>query len=132
MRFSRVLIATVAVFAGVASMALAQKMPPERTAETLYESCSSNDQTTLMRCKAYLAGIADSMDFFAAYQSANGSALKKVKLTLKPFAICHSEPWRAAYLRQDYLDWAAAHPERMQSDQYIAAMDALHDALPCK
>jgi hypothetical protein len=85
-----------------------------------------------MRCNAYLAGVADSMDFLAVFQKVHGNALSKAKLTLRPFTFCHDQPWTAETLRQTFVAWANANPKRMQEDQYVAAVDALHDSFPCK
>ncbi|MDD4616565.1 MAG: Rap1a/Tai family immunity protein [Alphaproteobacteria bacterium] len=112
--------------------ALAQSVPPARTGKTLAEACSSNEQSFVMRCTAYLGGVADGMDFLSVYQKTHESALNKSRLTLKPFMFCHDQPWSAETLRQTYVQWANSNPSRMQDDQYVVAVDALHDTFPCK
>ncbi len=112
--------------------ALAQSIPPARTAQTLAEACTSEDRTFVMRCTAYLGGVADGMDFMGAFQTQHKAALTKAKLTLKPFSFCHDQAWSAETLRQAYVKWVNANPNRMQDDQYVAAVDALHDSFPCK
>jgi hypothetical protein len=109
-----------------------QNVPPARTAQTLLESCNSNDSAFMMRCTAYLGGVADSMDFMAAYQNTHKAALDKARLTLKPYMFCHNDAWTPDTLRQAFLTWANANPNRLQEDQYVAAVDALHDAYPCR
>jgi len=132
MRFSSLLClgATLAILAP--SVAGAQPIHPARTVHTLMESCQSEDPTILMRCDAYLGGIADSMDFLAAFQHVHNAALHNAKLTVIPFAICHKEPWTADSLRTTFLDWANKHQDRWQGDQYVAVVDALQEAMPCK
>ena len=86
-----------------------------------------------MRCDAYLGGIADSMDFLAAYQHTNNKALRSAKLTVVTFAICHKDPWATAILSEIvFLDWADKNQDRWQGDQYVAVVDALQEAMPCK
>jgi len=133
MRFSRLLVAGTMLTMVPSGAAFAQTtVPPARTVQTLLESCTSQDKSFMMRCNAYLAGVADGMDFLAAFQKVNGAALTKAKLTLRPFAFCHNQPWTAETLRQTFTTWANANPKRMQDDQYVAAVDALHDSFPCK
>lgn len=131
MRFSSFLC-LAATLAMAASSASAQTLHPARTVHTLMESCQSEDSTILMRCDAYLGGIADSMDFLAAFQHVHGKALRSAKLTLVPFAICHEDPWTADSLRTTFLDWADKHQDRLQGDQYVAVVDALQEAMACK
>ena len=73
-----------------------------------------------------------SMDFLAAFQHVHGKALRGAKLTLVPFAICHDEPWTADSLRTIFLGWADKNQDRLQGDQYVAVVDALQEAMPCK
>lgn len=130
MRFSSFLCFAT-VLALICSGAKAQTPPPERTASTLVEACKSQDPTILMRCNAYLGGIADSMDFLAVYQQVHGKALHKAKLTVVPFAICHTEPWTSVSLRSTYLNWADKNQDRLQGDQYVAVVDALQESMSC-
>src|SRR5271165_4911951 len=88
-----------AILTTITSGTCAQPIHPARTVHTLMESCQSEDSTILMRCDAYLGGVADSMDFLAAFQNVHNAALHKAKLTVVPFAICHSDPWTAVSLR---------------------------------
>lgn len=135
MRCSRFLL-SVAVFLtllpAVASAASTANTPPARTVETLLSACTSEDKTYLMRCNAYLAGVADSMDFMAGYLRVHGPALKKSKVSLRNYAICHAQPWTPEALRQSFINWANANPDRQQEDQYFAVVDAFHQSMPCK
>src|SRR5689334_17248784 len=111
------LAATLSV---ISPYARAETIPPARTVYTLMQSCQSEDPTILMRCNAYLGGVADSMDFLAAFQHTHDKALHKAKLTVVPFAICHAEPWTPQSLRTIFLNWANKNQGRMQGDQYVA------------
>ena len=112
--------------------AWAQSVHQARTVDTLRQACEFDDRVNHMRCVAYLAGVADSMDFLESYEQVNGKALRRVKLSVQPFAFCHDQPWTGDMLRQAFLQWADAHPDKAQEDQYIAVVDAFHDAMPCR
>ena len=120
-----------ATLIAISPAASAEAIPPARTVYTLTQSCQSQDSTILMRCNAYLGGIADSMDFLAAFQHTHSAALHKAKLTVVPFAICHAEPWTPESLRTIFLNWSSKNQGRMQGDQYVAVVDAFQEAMPC-
>ena len=124
--------ALAALHVGPAAAQQAPQTHPARTIETLYKACKHADGSFSMRCIAYLAGIADSMQFLATYQKVNGAALKTAGVTLAPLAICQEEAWSPDKLRAAFTAWADKNPGRWQEDQYVGATEALHAAWPCR
>lgn len=126
------LLAAAGLSTLLGQVAGAQEIHPARTVQTLYEACQHDDAIFIMRCKAYLAGVADALHFLAVYQQAHATELRNAGLTVAPFAICHDEAWNPEMLRSLVVPWAERHPERRQDDQYAGAMQALTVAWPCR
>lgn len=81
------------------------------------EACNSPDAMDQAQCLGYLMGVADS---FSALQYVMGTSL-----------VCLPENVTVGQLRQEFMDYAEAHPDELDDRGRWAVEAAVVGAFPC-
>jgi len=118
-------LAALALAASAPTSANAQRMS-NLTGERLMRLCTSQNQTQVEGCTAYIDGIADSVAFYQRLRPADGS-----KGAALPAYVCIPGPTTGVQLRQSVITWYRSHQDQANRQASGIVLRALDETFIC-